>query len=239
MTDQKNYDDEYRRWKSWNSSSFGKLTRFDMIYFESELAKANRDFPADSSVLEIGFGNGSFLTYSKQKQWKVTGTEANDELVTTATTAGFSVRQAAEMASFEKGSFDLVVAFDVLEHIPQDELPAFLTVINQILKKDGVFIARFPNGDSPLGLGNQNGDITHVTSLGSAKVIYLMQRANFDILSVAGEAVPILSGDLKFTAHRILTWPIIAMMKLFMRVVFFPRSNISYFSKNLVSIVRK
>lgn len=239
MTDQENYDDEYRKWKSWNNSSFGNLTRFDIIYFDSELAKAKRNFRTDSSVLEIGFGNGSFLTYAKQKQWQVVGTEANDELVAVAREAGFSVRQAADMSAFDHDSFDLVVAFDVLEHIPQEELPAFLTTISQILKKGGMFVARFPNGDSPFGLANQNGDITHVTSLGSAKVNYLMQRADFDILSVAGEAMPVFSGDLKFTIHRFLTWPIIAMMKLFMRVVFFPRSNISYFSRNLVSIVRK
>lgn len=34
-----------------------------------------------------------------------------------------------------------------------------------------VFLARFPNGDSTIGMRNQNGDITHVNAISTGKII--------------------------------------------------------------------
>jgi cyclopropane fatty-acyl-phospholipid synthase-like methyltransferase len=67
-------------------------------------------------------------------------------LVEIAKQNGFNVLQTYNLECFAENMFDLVAAFDVLEHIPQDKLLDFLTQIKRILKNDGVFIARFPNG---------------------------------------------------------------------------------------------
>ncbi len=137
-------------------------------------------------MLEIGFGNGTFLKYAQQKEWDVYGTEINNELVGIAKESGFNVRQSKTVACFKDNTFDLVLAFDVLEHIPQDNLLDFLIEVKRVLKNGGFFIARFPNGDSPFGLKIQNGDVTHITSIGSGKVYYLGTATNMKVFFLLG-----------------------------------------------------
>ena len=57
----------------------------------------------------------------------------------------------SDLSNLKGDNYDLIVAFDVLEHIPQEDLPSFKKV-QRLLKEDGSFIARFPNCDSPFGL---------------------------------------------------------------------------------------
>ena len=47
------------------------------------------------------------------------------------------------------GSLHIVVAFDVLEHIPQEKLLHFLCEVNRVLRVGGFFIARFPQMEIP------------------------------------------------------------------------------------------
>jgi len=143
------YGDGYLKWKSWENAEFGKLTQVERAYFTAEIKRARHNFPINSNVLEIGFGNGAFLKYARDKNWNVFGTEINEALVKIALRCELNASHSANLSNFNDDFFDLVVAFDVLEHIPQDALPDFLHEIRRVLKKDGFFIARFPNGDSP------------------------------------------------------------------------------------------
>jgi 2-polyprenyl-3-methyl-5-hydroxy-6-metoxy-1,4-benzoquinol methylase len=104
------------------------------------------------------------------------GIEANLELVNIAEHLGYKALHSDEMYAINADQFDLIAAFDVLEHIPQSEILNFLSQVKRMLKNGGVFIARFPNGDSPFGLANQNGELTHVTAIGSEKFRYLVQH---------------------------------------------------------------
>jgi 2-polyprenyl-3-methyl-5-hydroxy-6-metoxy-1,4-benzoquinol methylase len=187
------YGKSYLTWKMWGDE-FGKLSKFEAHYFSKEISKANCTFPKNSKVLEIGFGNGSFLKYASEKNWDVYGTEVNSDLVQIANQKGFNTFDTSDLTMFKNDTFDLVIAFDVLEHIPQEHLLSFILEIKRVLRNDGVLIARFPNGDSPFGLSNQNGDITHVTAIGSGKINYFAANSNMELIFSGGEAKPILGG---------------------------------------------
>ena len=159
------YGEDYLKWKSWEGIKFGTLKRTESAYFTAEISRTKYNFPQNSKVLEIGFGNGAFLKYALEKQWDVLGIEINQSLVRIAKERGFSATHTDNLSSFEDNSFDLIVAFDVLEHVPQESIPNMILEVKRILKSDRFFIARFPNGDSPIGLINQNGDITHLRNL--------------------------------------------------------------------------
>jgi SAM-dependent methyltransferase len=232
------YGGDYLSWKNWGNDKFGKLTKTEFAYYNAEIRRIGRRVPSDLRVLEIGFGNGGFLRFAREKGWDIVGTEVNEGLVRVAKDQGYIARKCEDVSDFEENAFDLVVAFDVMEHIRQDDLHRFIFEINRILRKDGHFIARFPNGDSPFGLPYQNGDMTHVTVIGSGKVSFLAERLNMDLVFLGGEAQPIVGTRLVHFVHRIVAVPIKRVMNFLVRNIFFPKSNIDFCAANLTLIYK-
>ena len=233
------YGDDYLKWKNWGNIEFAKLNKSESAYFTAEIKRTNQEFPKKSKVLEIGFGNGGFLKYAIEKGWDVFGTELNEVLVNVAQKHEFNVIQTDNLSSFEDDSFDLVVAFDVLEHIPQDAIPNMITEVKRILKRDGFFIARFPNGDSPFGLIYQNGDVTHITTIGSGKIYYFAAKTNMKVVFAGGAAQPLLGCSLVSFVHRIFALPIKKAINLFVNLTFFPHANMEFCASNLTMIYKK
>ncbi|HEY1773214.1 MAG TPA: class I SAM-dependent methyltransferase [Gammaproteobacteria bacterium] len=190
-------DDDYRNyvdWKQWKS--FGKLSSAQARYFARELSMLQP--LRGKCILEIGFGNGGFLSFVRAQGAEVRGTEMIPELVLAARQAGFDVSDGSAMLQGKKhaGSFDAVVAFDVLEHMDKDELTGFFSAVHGLLKPDGVFLARFPNGDSPFGRRYQNGDLTHKTAIGSRLIEHLAAVSGFRVVTVRNPRTEFLDNPL-------------------------------------------
>ena len=66
---------------------------------------------------------------------------------------------------------DLVLAFDVLEHVPKAVALGFWRDVMRVLKPGARAVLRFPNGDFPFGLGHQNADVTHVNAIGRGSAV--------------------------------------------------------------------
>jgi len=187
------YAGEYRTWKAWQADRFGKFTAADALAFRSELKRSGIPLDRPFSVLEIGFGNGLFASWVAAQGWSFVGTELDPELIRRARTSGL------EAHSFDAGlitaaagrTFDLVVAFDILEHLTLDQIVELLTIIRTILAPRGRFIARFPSGDSPFSRSLQYGDITHKSVIGSGIVMQLALRTGFRVLQVRAPMLPI------------------------------------------------
>ena len=163
----------YTEWKHWREQDFGKPSAAEERYFDAEIA-ARVLRGKDASLLEIGFGNGSLLGWAKKRFRSVSGVEQSRLLVERARAAGFDAHEdIARFPSTER--YDAVVAMDVLEHLDAGQIDTLLKEIAQRLEPGGCFIARFPNGDSPFGRINQNGDITHINALGCMKMTYFAE----------------------------------------------------------------
>ena len=208
------FGSSYVEWKDWGHN-FANLKKNQYAYFRAEIRRSKNKFQANSNVLEIGFGNGSFLNYAKQMRWNIRGTEMNIDLVNLAKSNNFDVHHTDNLSTFSNNSFDLVVAFDVLEHIPEDKLIDFMLEVKRVLVSDGIFIARFPNGDSPFGLKIQNGDLTHISSIGSGKVFSLESITNMKLIFLGGEAQPIIGTNILNFSHKILALPIKFILNFF------------------------
>lgn len=231
------YGDAYSEWKGWGGEDFAELPLLLRRYYDSEVAKV-RGLPDQARVLEIGFGNGTFLGYAKSRGWSVTGTELIAPLVQIGQARGFDVHETATLADFPEASFDLVAAFDVLEHIPPEAFLGLLAEIARVLKPGGRLLARLPNGDSPIGLFIQNADPTHVNAIGSVKIRLYAGRIGASIEYLGGQAEPIFGGS-PFTAlQRLIARPIKALIDLFMTAVYFPGMGIKWSSPNLVLVMR-
>ncbi|MCX7175721.1 MAG: class I SAM-dependent methyltransferase [Proteobacteria bacterium] len=184
-------EDWYSELKGWSEEDFGKPGLDESTYCDAEFSPylANRK----ARVLELGFGNGGVLGWCRSRGHDCAGIESNPLLMARASKAGFDTAASLAEARSRYGdhSFDLVVALDVLEHIPAPDLLGMLNDIHALLKPGAILVARFPNGDSPFGRAYQYGDITHVTVLGSGKVASLATRANFSVACFKEPAVPL------------------------------------------------
>lgn len=158
--------------------------------YEVELFRSGVSAPA--RILEIGFGAGRFLDWARRRGYSTTGVEIIGELVDRARAAGHAVFQGTPQSVIDPVSqqFDLIVAFDVFEHLTVEELVDLLTFSRTILCPRGKILARFPNGGSPFGAFWQNSDITHVTALSGERIRQLAFAAEMHVLSVANAARP-------------------------------------------------
>ncbi|NRF67924.1 class I SAM-dependent methyltransferase [Aquincola sp. S2] len=157
---------DYTAWKQWDAARFGQCSRGDARYFAWHLARCHPAPIAD--VLEIGFGNGSFLGFARARGARVVGIEMQDELRQRAAAAGIESHASIAALGADR-RFDLIAAFDVFEHIEQAALIPLFQTLAAMLRPGGVLLCRVPNGESPFGRIFQHGDLTHVTTLGLSK----------------------------------------------------------------------
>lgn len=179
------YDANYLEWKNWGEENFAQLSLQDRLYFEKEVF-SRCQLPQNASLLEIGYGKGSLLGLAKEKGLTPYGTEINPELIRIAQNKGFKVSSSVDQ--LPKNHFDVAVAFDLIEHIPQNEIEKLLASIRDALKPGGTLVLRFPNGDSPFGRIFQHGDVTHLTTLGRYKIEYFAKLVGLKLEFIGNPA---------------------------------------------------
>lgn len=232
------YGRAYLEWKNWSPENFGVLSTRENADFAALLRKGKVNIPQEARVLEIGFGNGTFLTFGRRRGWRMHGTEVNPGLLACAAERGFEATDAGTLELFPSQAFQMVAAFDVIEHIPLEELPGFFGEVRRVLKPSGYFVARFPNGDSPFGRHIQNGDVTHKTAIGSVRARYLAARAGMEVVFLDCEVQALLAGR-THTPHRLFAVPVKKLMNAFFNLIFSPRDPLPFCSPNLHLVLRK
>ena len=118
----------------------------------SYLDRACNLIPADSRVLDLGCGAGVPMTQALAEGRDLIGVDIS------ATQVGLARRNVpaatfvhADMTAlaFDADSFDAVVAFYSLTHVPRDDIPALLARIRNWLRPGGTFIASMGVEDDP------------------------------------------------------------------------------------------
>jgi 2-polyprenyl-3-methyl-5-hydroxy-6-metoxy-1,4-benzoquinol methylase len=151
---------QYSEWKGWAPDAFMSITAHETLYFQGEL----QDLPLNGArVLEIGFGNGVFMRFAVDQGAIIEGTELLEEAVACATQRGIRTYHfdLSDAVRDSAGQLDLIAAFDVLEHMTYVQIIDLFESLAVLLKPGGHVIARFPNGQSPLGRSYQHADHTH------------------------------------------------------------------------------
>lgn len=225
----------YTKWKSWDVKDFAVTSVTSASYFSlifSRFFKGRRPI----NILEIGYGNGEFLGWCRQAGFEVSGVEADSTLVMRARDNGFKVYTSLD--EIKSTSLDVIFLFDVLEHIPQDEIEAFLEKSNGLLRGGGRIVIRTPNAGSPLGLANQYGDPTHVTAVTSTKLHFWAEAVGLEVLYSGRDLYPVYNGRLSKLPSRFLKLALSALIEKIFRFVFAPQSS-GVLSANLLSVLVK
>jgi len=179
---------DYVAWKDWRAEVFATFSPREGLYFSWHVTRALGTTGSALQVLEIGFGNGGFMGWARQQGHAVCGVEISQPLVAYAKSAGFAAFTSTN-ALDPAARFDLVVAFDVLEHIPLHEITSLLSSLADRLAPGGRIVLRFPNTESPFGQWYQNGDVTHITALGLSRLRQLAPHSGLRLFH-SGERLP-------------------------------------------------
>ena len=135
---------------SGSEALYQQLEKFPWYYMPHkwEYDVAARDLTGASRVLEIGCGRGDFLQRLVSQGKKATGLEINPSAVAAARAQNLDVISAdlSSYAAANKGAFDAVCAFQVLEHFSDPR--AFLDAAVLLLKPGGRLLVGVPNRQS-------------------------------------------------------------------------------------------
>jgi len=166
------------------------------------LSKALELIPPGAEVLELGCGAGIPMTAALADGRRLTGVDIS------ATQVGLARRNVpaatfrqADMTTldFPASSFDAVVAFYSLTHVPRDEHGALLERIARWLRPGGVFVASMGVDDDPGGVEQDwLGVDMYFSHFGAKKNRRLVERAGLRIESAQIDTEPEDRHDARF-----------------------------------------
>ncbi len=170
-----NYMDEIYKKYSEISNCSREYDNINQLhhYYELEMKKFKK--LNNLRILEVGFGNASFINWCEKKQYEIYGYEIDEKFYNNAKkkykNIYFGERNNIHQVIDQK--FDLIVCFDVIEHVNKEDLTKFIKDLKLMLNSNGKILFRFPNGNSEAGLYYFNSDLTHYSFLnkGSLKMI--------------------------------------------------------------------
>ncbi|MCX5724498.1 MAG: methyltransferase domain-containing protein [Nitrospirae bacterium] len=230
----------YVGWKGWQGTDFGRCCTEDALYYEQELQASGMTSVLGLLVGELGYGNGAFAGWVQSAGGQWVGREAISELQHRAVGAGFKVIPSKEAFShaYGPGTFDLMVAFDVIEHLELDAIRSFLGEANEALRPGGLLLVRLPSGDSPFSLAIYRGDLTHRTLLGSGAIRQLALEAGFEVSQVRSPVLPLWGlGPLR-AARRMAVRGLQTVVFSFIRQVLMGHGS-AVISPNMMVVLRK
>jgi SAM-dependent methyltransferase len=136
----------------------------------------------DASILDVGCGTGNVLRVLRKIGYRnVEGVDASPEHVELAARSGCVVHRSDAMAFLRArpGQYELIAAFDLLEHLTKREAIEFVEAACEALK-DGALLLQLPNTAAPAGLATFSGDLTHEQMYSPESLTQLLTSCGFD-----------------------------------------------------------
>jgi SAM-dependent methyltransferase len=141
--------------------------------------------PKGARVLELGCGAGIPMTSALADGRHVTGVDISRtqiELARVNVPHATFIQGDMTAVDFPPGSFDAVVAFYSLTHLPRDEVPPLLARLRGWLRSGGTFIASMGADDDPGGIeADWLGVDMYFSHFGARRNRRLVKEAGFAI----------------------------------------------------------
>jgi 2-polyprenyl-3-methyl-5-hydroxy-6-metoxy-1,4-benzoquinol methylase len=147
--------------------------------------------PPPATILEIGFGEGHTLQrLSSRGYTDLHGWDISRECVERALAARVPgrLKHADAIVELKDGApqrFDVILAKDLLEHLPRADVLPFLEGVRAALKPGGMFLARLPNMGSFFAVMLRYDDFTHRLGFTENSLRQVFMLAGFERADVA------------------------------------------------------
>jgi len=134
------YDKGWRKELAAGKEQRGNLRTNLEFLAENNLLKQN------DRILEIGCGIGSIVSELSGQGYDITGTDISGEAIAYGLKKYGDIKlqvQPAEDLQFEDQTFDVVLSFDLFEHIAR--IDRHISEVHRVLRKDGFYLFQTPN----------------------------------------------------------------------------------------------
>lgn len=164
-----------------------------MLKSMDEIVAAFSSHRQSNRLLDVGFGAGGLLRAAVRAGWDAEGVEVSAPAVEHARMAGLKVFNAElEQARYPDHTFDVVMAVEVLEHVPDPA--ALVREIARILRPGGLLWATTPHGSglSARLLGTRWSVVCppeHLQLLSGRGIQKLLGAAGFSSTQVATQGI--------------------------------------------------
>ncbi|MDX1972844.1 MAG: methyltransferase domain-containing protein [Candidatus Sumerlaeia bacterium] len=154
-----------------------------------ELLKSQLADVSKPNVLDLGCGDGAFLSLLQSEGWSAQGVDSNSVMSREATERGIPV-QHGDMFEFlqhtEPKSYDAVCAFQVIEHLKPRELRRLLELALPVLKPGGLLLLETINPNTLRATKWYYLDPTHERLVAPEMLGWLCEAVGFQVVEWKG-----------------------------------------------------
>jgi 2-polyprenyl-3-methyl-5-hydroxy-6-metoxy-1,4-benzoquinol methylase len=169
-------------------------------------------YSKDANILDLGCGPGYIMQSLRSEGFKnITGIDISSEQIVKAKQKGLNVKvgNVFDYLILESNKYDIIIAFDFIEHFDKDELIKLIALINQTLKNGGILVIHTPNGQGMFPQKIIYGDLTHLTIVTPNSLIQLLKLEGFDEIKII-ESGPVAVNIIGFL--RLIIWKTIKIL---------------------------
>jgi 2-polyprenyl-3-methyl-5-hydroxy-6-metoxy-1,4-benzoquinol methylase len=207
------------KFKKYYLKSDPGIRKSDWAKYRKKIFPLIKDYSKSSRILEIGCGEGNILQLLEHEGYlNVFGIDISEEQIEKAKAKGLNVKavNVFDYLQNNENRFDIIIAFDFVEHFSKEELFRLIGLIFNSLNNSGIFVIHTPNGQ---GIASQKiiyGDLTHLTIFTPDSLFQLLKLSGFNKISFfeTGPVAKNITGVL-----RLVLWKIIRLLYNFIRLV--------------------
>jgi SAM-dependent methyltransferase len=179
--------DYTRHYRKWHTDSPEHRAN-QGAYYRRVLAG---HLPEDRSarILDVGCGMGFTMLALKDLGFKsMSGVDCDEGQVASSQAKGLEVSLTDDTTGFlnlKRLHFELILAFDVIEHVPREQQLEFVQAIFGALVPGGKLLCTVPNANSAIGGRWRYIDWTHHCSFTEHSLDFLLSNAGFSNIQVS------------------------------------------------------
>ncbi len=163
----------------WYKSSFD--------YYDKYL-KQHLRLSDDKEILELGCGIGGLLYFLKKSGCEnFLGVDISEEQLSICQKYVTTKVVNEDVLSFLKNhdrKYDLIVLFDLIEHLAKDKIIQFIKLLYMTLNVNGRILLRTPNMGSLFGLRSRHIDFTHEVGFTEESIKQVFHQSEFSKVQV-------------------------------------------------------
>lgn len=138
----------------------------------------------DARILDVACGEGALLYYLRENRYvNLSGFDLSDENVMLCHSLGLDFVEkynALKLSSFTSQEYQMILAIDIIEHLPKEEVIGFIDAARDRLSSRGKLIVQTPNMGSVFASFYRYNDLSHEFGLTEKTAMDLFMIAGFE-----------------------------------------------------------